>query len=118
LGTALRVGFVVASAIAKINEQMSNDKAEFHALLELKEAETGEKIGRVYERFDDYKKNMEEFNSMRKINEYNEKVKREQEKQEELRGKMYKNIREFQTKNPELKTSVDIKNGKFIIGGL
>lgn len=55
LGTALRVGFVVASAIAKINEQMATMKAEFHALLELKEAEAGERVGRVYQRFDEYK---------------------------------------------------------------
>ena len=59
LVTALRVGFVVASAIAKINEQIATTKSEFHALLELKEAEQGEKIGRVYERFDEYKVNME-----------------------------------------------------------
>jgi hypothetical protein len=59
LGTAMRVGFVVASAIAKINEQMATDKAEFHALLELKESEAGEKIGRVYQRFDEYKTSME-----------------------------------------------------------
>lgn len=77
LGTALRVGFVVASAIAKINEQMAKDKAdfnvlivkaneqmattkaEFHALMELKEAEQGEKVNRVYKRFDEYKTSME-----------------------------------------------------------
>lgn len=59
LMTALRVGWVVASAIAKINEQMSTMKAEFHALLELKEAEQGEKVNRVYKRFDEYKEHLE-----------------------------------------------------------
>lgn len=59
VGTALRVGFVVASAISKINEQMSTMKAEFNALLELREAENGKAIGRVYQRFDEYKGNIE-----------------------------------------------------------
>jgi len=59
LFTAWRIGYVVASFIGKINEQMAAQKAEFHALLELKEAEAGEKVGRVYKRFDEYKNVME-----------------------------------------------------------
>ena len=37
LATAWRVGWVVASYIAKINEQMADMKAEFVAMLDLKE---------------------------------------------------------------------------------
>jgi hypothetical protein len=55
-----RVSWVVSQSISKINEQMMTIKAEFNALLELKEAENGKSIGRVYQRFDEYKTHMEE----------------------------------------------------------
>ena len=54
-----RVSWVVAQMVSKIDKQMADTKAEFHALLELKEAEFGKDIGRVYQRFDEYKMNME-----------------------------------------------------------
>ena len=59
LATAWRVGWVVASYIAKVNEQMTTMKSEFNALLDLKEAENGKAIGRVYQRFDEYKEHIE-----------------------------------------------------------
>lgn len=60
LFTAWRVGYVVASFMGKIDQQMTSMKQEFNALLDLKGAEADAKIGRVYERFDDYKVHMED----------------------------------------------------------
>jgi len=54
-----RVSWVVSQSIAKINEQMMVIKAEFNALLELKEAESSSAVGRVYQRFDEYKQSMD-----------------------------------------------------------
>ena len=48
LATVIRVSWVVSTAISVM-------KSEFNALLTLKEAEFDSKIGRVYQRFDEYK---------------------------------------------------------------
>ena len=54
-----RVSWIVSQIMPKINEQMLTMKAEYNALLELKEAEFGKNIGRVYQRFDEYKEHIE-----------------------------------------------------------
>lgn len=53
IGGAARIGYVVSSLISTL-------KAEFNALLALKEAEFDSKIGKVWERFDTHKKNCNE----------------------------------------------------------
>lgn len=52
LGTVWRISWIVSNAL-------SDMKREYNALLDLKEAEFDSKIGRVYQRFDEYKVHME-----------------------------------------------------------
>lgn len=53
IGVALRVGFVVSGLVDTIRK-------EFNARLELIAAEMDGKVGRVYQRFDEYKAHMED----------------------------------------------------------
>jgi hypothetical protein len=46
------LGYVTATLVSTI-------KAEFNARMELAEAEHGKAVGKVYERFDEYKKTLE-----------------------------------------------------------
>ena len=55
-----RVSWVVGEMVRKIDKQIETTKTEFNAMLTLREAENGKAIGRVYERFDDYKKILED----------------------------------------------------------